>query len=68
MKKLMGQMLVTLFAAALCYLPGLLTGHTLDADLADLSGKWVGYYADGGKSEYVWCRTTSGRSNKPVGR
>jgi hypothetical protein len=54
MKKLMYQTLVTLFATALCYFPALLTAHTLDADAGDLSGKWIGYYDDGTKSEYVW--------------
>src|SRR4249919_2615576 len=54
MKKIMCRMLVTLFAAGLCYFPGLLPAHTLDADFKDLSGKWVGYYNDGTKSEYVW--------------
>jgi hypothetical protein len=54
MKKIMGQTLVTLFATGLCYFPALLTAHTLDADAGDLSGKWIGYYQDGTKSEYVW--------------
>jgi len=54
MKKIMGRMLVTLFATGLCYFPALLTAHTLDPDRGDLSGKWIGYYADGTKSEYVW--------------
>jgi hypothetical protein len=54
MKKIMGRILVTLFATGLCYFPALLTAHTLDADAGDLSGKWIGYYPDGTKSEYVW--------------
>src|SRR3954454_15967185 len=54
MKKIMCQMLVTLFATGLCYFPALLTAHTLDADAGDLSGRWIGYYNDGTKSEYVW--------------
>jgi hypothetical protein len=54
MRKIMYQTLVTLFATGLCYFPALLTAHTLDADTKDLSGKWIGYYEDGTKSEYVW--------------
>lgn len=50
----MYQTLATLFAIGLCYFPALLTAHTLDADAKDLSGKWIGYYDDGTKSEYVW--------------
>jgi hypothetical protein len=54
MKKIMRRALVTLFAIGLCYFPALLAAHTLDADKGDLSGRWIGYYADGTKSEYVW--------------
>jgi hypothetical protein len=54
MKKIMCRTLVTLFATGLCYFPALLSAHTLDADAGDLSGKWIGYYEDGTKSEYVW--------------
>ena len=54
MKKITSRMLVMLFATGLCCLPALLTAHTLDADAGDLSGKWIGYYEDGSKSEYVW--------------
>ena len=54
MRKLMYRPLLTLLATGLCYLPALLTAHTLDADRGDLSGKWIGYYNDGTKSEYVW--------------
>lgn len=46
--------MVTLFAIGLCYAPALLKAHTLDADAKDLNGRWVGYYPDGSKSEYVW--------------
>ena len=53
MRKLMYRTLLTLLATGLCYLPALLTAHTLDADRGDLSGKWIGYYNDGTKSEYV---------------
>jgi hypothetical protein len=60
MKKIMHQTLVTLFAIGLCYFPALLTAHTLDADAGDLSGKWIGYYADGKKSEYVWAIKQTG--------
>ena len=54
MRKIMCRVLVTLFATGLCYFPAPLTAHTLDADAGDLSGRWIGYYADGTKSEYVW--------------
>ena len=54
MKKIMCKTLVTLLATALCYFPAVLPAHTLDADKGDLSGKWIGYYDDGTKSEYVW--------------
>ena len=54
MKKIMYQTFVTLFATGFCYFPALLTAHTLDADAGDLSGRWIGYYANGTKSEYVW--------------
>ena len=54
MKKFVCRTLVTLFAIGLCYFPALLAAHTLDADFKDLSGKWIGYYQDGKKSEYVW--------------
>lgn len=54
MKKIMLQTLATLFVTGLCYSPSLLTAHTLDAEAKDLSGRWVGYYPDGSKSEYVW--------------
>jgi hypothetical protein len=54
MKKIMCRALVTLFATGLCYFPALLAAHTLDADKGDLSGRWIGYYNDGTKSEYVW--------------
>jgi hypothetical protein len=69
MKKSMCQTLVMLFATGLCYFPALLTGHTLDADRGDLSGRWIGYYADGTKSEYVWSirQTGSNLSIENVG-
>jgi hypothetical protein len=54
MEKIMSRALVMLFAIGLCYSPALLIGHTLDADFKDLSGKWIGYYQDGTKSEYMW--------------
>jgi hypothetical protein len=54
MKKFMGRMLVTLLATGLYCFPAVLPAHTLDADKGDLTGKWVGYYQDGAKSEYVW--------------
>jgi hypothetical protein len=54
MKKFVYQTLLTLLAIGLCYFPALLTAHTLDADAGNLSGKWIGYYEDGTKSEYVW--------------
>jgi|ERR1043166_526855 hypothetical protein len=54
MKKIMYRTLVILFATGLSYFPPLLTAHTLDADRGDLSGRWIGYYQDGSKSEYVW--------------
>jgi hypothetical protein len=54
MRKIICRVLVTLFATGLCYFPAPLTAHTLDADAGDLSGRWIGYYADGTKSEYVW--------------
>ena len=60
MKKIMCRTLVTLFATGLCYFPALLTAHTLDADAGDLSGRWIGYYADGKKSEYVWAIKQTG--------
>jgi len=30
------------------------------ASAADLSGKWIGYYDDGSKSEYVWAIKQTG--------
>jgi hypothetical protein len=54
MKKIVCRTLVMLFAIGLCYFPALLAAHTLDADFKDLNGKWIGYYQDGKKSEYVW--------------
>jgi hypothetical protein len=39
------------------------------AGVADLSGKWFGYYEDGSKSEYVWAvrQTASNLSIENVG-
>ena len=54
MKKFMCRLLLALFTTGVCYFPAVLTAHTLDADAGDLSGKWIGYYEDGSKSEYVW--------------
>jgi hypothetical protein len=65
----MCRVLVTLCTTGLFYFPPLLTAHTLDADAGDLSGRWIGYYQDGTKSEYVWSihQTGSNLSIENVG-
>ena len=54
MNKIMLRTLMALFVTGLCCSPALLTAHTQDADAHDLNGRWIGYYPDGSKSEYVW--------------
>ena len=44
--------LVVLFLTGLLYFPAVSTVKSADAP--NLSGKWVGYYNDGSKSEFVW--------------
>ena len=52
MRKIMCRVLVALFTTGLFYFPAISTARS--ADVPNLSGKWVGYYEDGSKSEYVW--------------
>lgn len=52
MRKIMCRVLVALFTTGLFYFPAISTARS--ADVPSLSGKWVGYYNDGSKSEYVW--------------
>jgi hypothetical protein len=49
MRKIMLRVLVTLFTTGLFYFP-----EVSNAETPNLDGKWVGYYEDGNKSEYVW--------------
>ena len=52
MRKTVCRVLVALFTIGLFYLLAVTTAKS--ADVPDLNGKWVGYYQDGTKSEYVW--------------
>src|SRR5436190_1381903 len=52
MGKIMCRMLVALFATGLFCSPAVPSAKS--AEVPNLNGNWVGYYADGGKSEYIW--------------
>jgi hypothetical protein len=67
MRKIMCRVLVALFTTGLFYFPAISTARS--ADVPNLSGKWVGYYEDGSKSEYVWAihQTGSNLSIENVG-
>ena len=58
MRNIMCRVLVALFATGLFYFPAVSTAES--ADVPNLSGKWVGYYNDGSKSEYVWAIRQTG--------
>ena len=58
MRRIMCHVLVALFATGLFYFPAVSTAES--ADVPNLSGKWVGYYEDGSKSEYVWAIRQTG--------
>ena len=58
MRKIMCRVLVALFITGLFYFPAVSTAES--ADVPNLSGKWVGYYNDGSKSEYVWAIRQTG--------
>jgi hypothetical protein len=67
MRKIMCRVLVALFTTGLFYFPAVSIAES--ADVPNLSGKWVGYYEDGSKSEYVWAihQTGSNLSIENVG-
>jgi hypothetical protein len=67
MRKIMCRVLVALFTTGLFYFPAISTARS--ADVPNLNGKWVGYYEDGNKSEYVWAirQTDSTLSIENVG-
>jgi len=58
MRKIMCRVLVALFTTGLFYFPAISTARS--ADVPNLNGKWVGYYEDGTKSEYVWAIRQTG--------
>ncbi len=76
MRKIMCRVLVALFTTGLFYFPAISTARS--ADVPNLSGKWIGYYEDGSKSEYVWAihqtgstlliENVGGKSAKSKGR
>ncbi len=52
MRKTVCRVWVALFTIGLFYFSAVPTAQS--ADVPNLNGTWVGYYADGTKSEYVW--------------
>ena len=67
MRKSICRALVALFTTGLFYFSAVPTAES--TDVPNLSGKWVGYYSDGSKSEYVWAirQTDSTLSIENVG-